>query len=55
MYVRENNSRGFKEVKEFDSINVERPNSTTRSGRVGDQVVQCLPLMRFIKMGLFVV
>lgn len=42
LYIKENNKRGFKEVKEFDSINVERPNSKTRRGRVGNQVVQTL-------------
>lgn len=42
LFIHENNSTGYKEVKDFDGINVERPTSTTRRGRVGDQIVQCL-------------
>ncbi len=42
LFVRENNKRGYKEVKEFDAINVERPNSKTRRGRVGNQMVQTI-------------
>lgn len=42
MYIRENNKTGFREVKEFDSVNVERPNSKTRRGRVQDGMVATL-------------
>lgn len=42
LFIHENNSRGYREVKNYDSVNVERPNSKTRRGRVGDQIVQCL-------------
>lgn len=42
LFVRENNSNGRKEVKEFDAVNVERPTSTTRRGRVGDQMLQTI-------------
>ena len=36
LYIKANNSRRFQEVNDGDSINVERPNSTTRRGRVGN-------------------
>lgn len=42
LFIHENNKKGYREVKEFDSINVERPNSKTRRGRVGEQIVQTL-------------
>lgn len=42
LFVRENNKRGFKEVKNGDSIDVERPTSKTRRGRVGDQIVKTI-------------
>lgn len=42
LHIHENNKKGYREVNEFDSINIERPNSTTRRGRVGSQIVQTL-------------
>lgn len=42
LFIHENTKTGFREVKEFDSINVERPNSKTRRGRIGSQIVQTL-------------
>lgn len=42
LFIHENNKTGYKEVKEGDGINVERPSSKTRRGRVGDQMVQTL-------------
>ena len=40
--VREATKRGFKEVEEYDIINVEFPNSQTRRGRVGKRVAKTL-------------
>ena len=40
--VKENNKRGFTIAEEGDSINLERPNSKTRRGRVGRGVAQTL-------------
>jgi len=40
--VREATKLGYKEVNEFDVINVEFPNSTTRRGRVGHGVAKTL-------------
>ena len=40
--VREATKRGYAEAHEGDSINLEQPNSTTRRGRVGEQVAQTL-------------
>lgn len=42
LYVKENNSRGKRIIHEYDSINVERPNSKTRRGRVGSQRFQTI-------------
>lgn len=42
MFIHANTKLGYQEVEEFDSINVERPTSKTRRGRVGKQVVQTL-------------
>ncbi|WP_010052851.1 DNA (cytosine-5-)-methyltransferase [Carnobacterium maltaromaticum] len=42
MFIHTNTRLGYQEVEEFDSINVERPTSKTRRGRVGKQVVQTL-------------
>lgn len=42
MFVRTNNKVGFKRIENFDAINVERPNSTTRRGRVGEQMVHTI-------------
>jgi len=40
--VRENTKKGYVEAYEGDSINLERPNSKTRRGRVGKQIAQTL-------------
>lgn len=40
--VREATKIGYKEIKEFDVINVEFPNSTTRRGRVGHGICKTL-------------
>ena len=40
--VREATKRGYAEAHDGDSINLEQPNSTTRRGRVGEQVAQTL-------------
>lgn len=42
MAIKENTKKGFKEAYEGDSVNLERPNSTTRRGRVGNGVAQTL-------------
>ena len=42
LFIRANTSRGYAEVNDGDSINVERPNSTTRRGRVGTQIAPTL-------------
>ena len=41
-YVKEATKLGYKIVEEFDTVNVERPNSKTRRGRVGKQVAQTI-------------
>lgn len=40
--VKEATKRGYKEVEEYDIINVEFPGSTTRRGRVGKRVAKTL-------------
>lgn len=40
--VRTNNSKGYDVAEPGDYINIERPTSTTRRGRVGHDVSQCL-------------
>ena len=40
--VKEATKQGFKEAYVGDSVNLQRPNSTTRRGRVGNQVSQTL-------------
>lgn len=40
--VREATKKGYAEASEWDSINLEQPNSKTRRGRVGKQVAQTL-------------
>ncbi|EOH86720.1 DNA cytosine methyltransferase [Enterococcus pallens] len=42
LYIHENNSFKYRLVDEGDSINVERPNSKTRRGRVGKQIVKTI-------------
>lgn len=42
MAIKENTKKGYKEAYEGDSVNLERPNSTTRRGRVGTGVAQTL-------------
>lgn len=42
IYVKSANSKGYEVAKPGDSINLEFPNSETRRGRVGKQVVQTL-------------
>jgi DNA (cytosine-5)-methyltransferase 1 len=42
LFIRENTKAGCREVNEFDSINVERPNSTTRRGRIQRGMVPTL-------------
>lgn len=42
LYVKEATKLGYKLVEEYDTINVERPNSQTRRGRVGKQVAQTI-------------
>ncbi len=42
MCVREATKIGYKEIDEYDVINVEFPNSTTRRGRVGKHVAKTL-------------
>lgn len=42
MCVREATKLGYKEIDEYDVINVEFPNSTTRRGRVGKHVAKTL-------------
>lgn len=42
LYVREATKLGYKEAAVGDSINISHPNSTTRRGRVGQQVAQTL-------------
>lgn len=42
LYVREATKLGYKIVEEYDTINVERPNSKTRRGRVGKQLAQTI-------------
>lgn len=42
LYVREATKLGYKEVEEFDIVNVEFPNSKTRRGRVGKRVAKTI-------------
>lgn len=42
LLIHTNTKAGFQLVEEFDSINVERPNSKTRRGRIGKQVIQTI-------------
>lgn len=42
LFVKTNNSTGKIEVKDFDAVDVGRPNSTTRRGRLGDQRVKTI-------------
>lgn len=42
LFIHANTKLGFQEVEEFDSVNVERPNSKTRRGRVGKQLIQTI-------------
>lgn len=42
LFIHSNTKLGFQEVEEFDSVNVERPNSKTRRGRVGKQIIQTI-------------
>lgn len=42
LYIHENTKLGKRKIEYFDSINVERPNSTTRRGRVQKQSVPTL-------------
>ena len=42
LYVREATKTGYKLVEEFDTVNLERPNSKTRRGRVGKQIAQTI-------------
>lgn len=42
LFIHTNTKKGFQEVEQFDSVNVERPTSKTRRGRVGKQVVQTI-------------
>lgn len=42
LYVREATKLGYKLVEEYDTINLERPNSKTRRGRVGKQIAQTI-------------
>lgn len=42
MCVREATKQGYKEIEEFDVINVEFPNSKTRRGRVGKRIAKTL-------------
>lgn len=42
MFVREATKLGYREIEEFDVINVEFPNSKTRRGRVGKRVAKTL-------------
>lgn len=42
LFIHENTKKGYREIFEFDSINVERPKSKTRRGRVGRGVVPTL-------------
>ena len=40
--IKEATKKGYKEAYDGDSVNLEQPNSKTRRGRVGNQVVQTL-------------
>ncbi|MGX8833994.1 DNA cytosine methyltransferase [Amedibacillus sp. YH-ame6] len=42
LFVKEATKLGYKLVEEFDVVNVERPNSKTRRGRVGKQIANTL-------------
>lgn len=42
LYVKEATKLGYKIVEEFDAVNVERPNSKTRRGRVGKRMCHTL-------------
>lgn len=42
LYVKEATKLGYKLVEEYDTVNVERPNSKTRRGRVGKRVAQTI-------------
>ncbi|MFV0396207.1 MAG: DNA cytosine methyltransferase [Coprobacillaceae bacterium] len=42
LYVKEATKLGYKLVEEYDVINVERPNSKTRRGRVGKRMANTL-------------
>lgn len=42
LYVREATKLGYKQVEEYDTINVEFPNSKTRRGRVGRKICPTL-------------
>lgn len=42
LYVREATKLGYKLVEEYDAVNVERPNSKTRRGRVGKRMCHTL-------------
>lgn len=42
LFIHANTKLGYQEVEEFDSVNVERPTSKTRRGRVGKQVIQTI-------------
>jgi DNA (cytosine-5)-methyltransferase 1 len=42
LYIKNATKKGYQEAYEGDSVNLQRPTSTTRRGRVGDQVSQTL-------------
>lgn len=42
LYVKEATKKGYKEVEEYDVVNVEFPNSKTRRGRVGKKIAKTL-------------
>ena len=42
LHIKNATKRGYQEAYEGDSVNLAYPNSTTRRGRVGDQVSQTL-------------
>lgn len=42
LYIRENNSKGKRIVEEYDVVNIERPTSKTRRGRLGKRAAKTL-------------
>ena len=42
LHIKNNTKKGYQEAFDGDSVNLAYPNSTTRRGRVGDQISQTI-------------